>query len=192
MPADRTCLRLGEARALQWQDIDFNSRFILVRHTRGKKTLTSPKSGKQRRVDMSTKLTETLKTLLVERKKDALRNGVGGVPPWVFISTKGTPVHAENFRNRIWFRLLPKAGLRRIRILDLRHTLASLLLEQGESLAYVKEQLGYHSIRMTVDTYGHLVPGGNKEAVDKLDGLEDATNRNLSATTASNRVSKKR
>ena len=42
------------------------------------------------------------------------------------------------------------------------------------------------------DTYGHLVPGGNKEAVDKLDGLEDATNRNLSATTASNRVSKKR
>ena len=65
-------------------------------------------------------------------------------------------------------------------------------MQQGESLAYVKEQLGHHSIRMTVDTYGHLVPGGNKEAVDKLDGLEDAAIRNPAATTASNRVSKKR
>jgi len=44
----------------------------------------------------------------------------------------------------------------------------------------VKDQLGHHSIRVTVDTYGHLVPGGNKAAVDRLD---DATSRNLSATS---------
>ena len=74
------------------------------------------------------------------------------------------------------------AGLRYIRIHDLRHTFASLLIQNGESLAYVKEQLGHHSIRITVDTYGHLVPGGNKAAVDRLDGLENTTFRNLSAT----------
>ena len=39
----------------------------------------------------------------------------------------------------------------------------------GESMVYVRDQLGHSSIRITVDTYGHLVPGGNKEAVDRLD-----------------------
>ena len=73
--------------------------------------------------------------------------------------------------------------MRHIRVHDLRHTFASLLIQNGESLAYVKEQLGHASIKMTVDTYGHLVPGGNKQAVDRLDGLEEATIRNLSATT---------
>jgi integrase len=52
---------------------------------------------------------------------------------------------------------------------DLRHTFASLLLQQGESLTYVKEQMGHHSIQVTVDIYGHLIPGSNKQAVDRLD-----------------------
>jgi len=42
--------------------------------------------------------------------------------------------------------------------------------------------MGYHSVRVTVDTYGHLVPGGNKAAVDRLDDASGATIRNLSAT----------
>jgi integrase len=88
-----------------------------------------------------------------------------------------------NFRNRVWYKLLAKAGLREIRVHDLRHTFASLLIQNGESLAYVMEQMGHHSIQMTVDTYGHLVPGGNKAAVDKLDGLEKATIRNPDATS---------
>ena len=66
-------------------------------------------------------------------------------------------------------RVLVKAGMRLIRFHDLRHTFASLLIQQGESLAYVKEQMGHKSIQITVDTYGHLVPGGNRAAVDRLD-----------------------
>jgi integrase len=58
-----------------------------------------------------------------------------------------------------------------VRFHDLRHTFASLLLAQGESLAYVKDQMGHSSINVTVDVYGHLVPGGNRAAVDKLDEL---------------------
>jgi Phage integrase family len=52
---------------------------------------------------------------------------------------------------------------------DLRHTFASRLLQNGESPAYVKEQMGHSSIKITVDTYGHLIPGSNKAAVDRLD-----------------------
>jgi integrase len=56
---------------------------------------------------------------------------------------------------------------------------ASLLIAQGESLAYVRDQLGHASIQLTVDTYGHLIPGANRQAVDRLD---DATIRNPAAT----------
>src|SRR4051812_45590437 len=118
---------------------------------------------------MSNRLAETLVALHLERKKQTLREGWGEVPPWVFINRVGTMLNRDNFRHRVWVKLLEKAGLRQIRIHDLRHTFASLLIQQGESLAYVKEQMGHHSIRVTVDTYGHLVPGGNKAAVNRLD-----------------------
>jgi len=65
--------------------------------------------------------------------------------------------------------VLDRTDLPRVRFHDLRHTFASLLIQQGESLAYVRDQLGHHSIQITVDTYGHLVPGGNRQAVDRLD-----------------------
>jgi len=87
----------------------------------------------------------------------------------------------------IWASLLKKAGFRQIHVHDLRHTFASLLIQNGESLAYVKEQMGHSSIKMTVDTCGHLVPGGNKAAVDKLDGLEEATICNPAATSDTDR-----
>jgi integrase len=73
--------------------------------------------------------------------------------------TRALGVNEGNFQHRIWRSLLAKAGLRHIRIHDLRHTFASLLIQDGESLAYVKEQLGHHSIKLTVDTYGPLIPG---------------------------------
>jgi len=57
-----------------------------VKHTWGCGRLTVPRSGKGRRADMSTQLIETFRVLLVERKKEALRNGRGEVPPWVFMS----------------------------------------------------------------------------------------------------------
>ena len=74
--------------------------------------------------------------------------------------------------------MLLQAGLRRIRFHDLRHTFASRLIQNGESLAYVKDQMGHHSIKVTVDVYGHLMPGSNKAAVDRL----DATGRHPRAT----------
>jgi integrase len=182
----KTGLRMGEACALQWGDLDFHGRFIAVRRNLVDRNLTTPKSGKSRRVDMSLQLAETLQRLLVERKKETLRKGWEKVPLWVFTNAVGNPLDADNFRRRVWPRLLAKAGLREIRLHDLRHTFASLLIQNGESLTYVKEQMGHQSIRVTVDIYGHLVPGGNKAAVDKLDHLETANPqpiRNPVATT---------
>ncbi len=49
-----------------------------------------------------------------------------------------------------------------------RHAYASPMLQQGESPAYVKEQMGHHSIPTTVDLYGHLIPGGNRAAANRL------------------------
>jgi integrase len=53
----------------------------------------------------------------------------------------------------------------------LRHTFASLLIQNGESLAYVKDQLGHTSIKTTVDIHGHLVPGANRQAVSRLPSI---------------------
>ena len=64
---------------------------------------------------------------------------------------------------------LPNAKVRRVRFHDLRHTFATMLIQQGEGLAYVRDQMGHSSIKVTVDIYGHLVPGRNRQAVDKLD-----------------------
>ena len=72
----------------------------------------------------------------------------------------------------IFKRILEKSEIRQIRFHDLRHTFASLLIQQGESLACVKEQMGHSSIQVTVDVYGHLVPGGNRAAVDRLDDVQ--------------------
>ncbi len=76
---------------------------------------------------------------------------------------------AQNSVRNIRKRILRKAGLRDIRFHDIRHTYASLLLSDGQSPVYVKEQLGHSSIQITVDIYGHLIPSSNREAVNRLD-----------------------
>ena len=92
---------------------------------------------------------------------------------WVFCNATGDLLDPDNMRKRVFYGLLDKGKLRKIRFHDLRHTYASLLLQQGEGPVYVKEQMGHSSIQVTVDIYGHLIPGGNKAAVDRLDGPVD-------------------
>ena len=168
LAAVRTGLRMGELFGLQWGDLDYNSRFIEVRRNITRGRIETPKSGQLRRVDMSLQLAVALKELSRRRKAEYLQKGEP-LPEWVFMNSDGTPLEQHNFRNRIYLGLLNKAELRHIRFHDLRHTFASLLLQQGESLTYVKEQMGHHSIQVTVDIYGHLIPGSNKQAVDRLD-----------------------
>jgi len=74
-----------------------------------------------------------------------------------------------NLYHRYFQPVLTKAGLRNIRLHDLRHTFGSQLIQSGASIVYVKEQMGHSSIQVTVDTYGHLIPGANVSFVDRLD-----------------------
>lgn len=184
--AVRTGMRMGELLGLQWGAIDFHSRFIEVRRAivRGKEVPT--KSGKIRRVDMSGQLADTLTALQVSRKAETLRKGWGEVPEWVFVSEEGRLLDDNNLRKRVFYRCLEKAGLRRVRFHDLRHTFASLLIAQNESPKKIQALLGHHSIQVTMDIYGHLYAEEGRKAVDTLDdvaeGHRPATKRNPRAT----------
>ena len=87
----------------------------------------------------------------------------------------------DNFRSRVFYKLIEPADVPRFRFHYTRHTFASLLLAQGESLHYVKEQMGHASIQTTVDVYGHLVPGSNRNAVNRLDDPEPPALRVVTA-----------
>ena len=175
----RTGMRLGELLAVQWGDVDFTNRFIEVQRNLVSGKLTTTKNTNCRRVDMSAHLTETFERRLVAAKAAALKAGKSGPIPWVFTNLEGEPLDGDNLRARVFQPALTKAKLRQVRIHDLRHTFASLLIQQGESLAYVRDQLGHSSIQVTVDVYGHLVPGSNRAAVDRLD---EQPTRNPGAT----------
>jgi integrase len=119
---------------------------------------------------MSAQLADVLASLRLRQKAKALRDGKEA-PEMVFPSRFETLLDDANLRH-VFGRILEKAQVRQIRFHDLRHTFASLLIQQGESLAYVKDQMGHSSIQITVDVYGHLVPGGNRAAVDRLDDAQ--------------------
>ncbi len=109
----------------------------------------------------------------VARKADKLQRGWPERPS-LFYSDAGTLLDESNVR-KIMARVLKKAGLPlHFTPHCLRHTYASLMLQQGESPAYVQRQLGHASIQLTVDTYGKWLPMGNKGAVDRLDELHAA------------------
>jgi integrase len=168
--AFRTGLRLGELLGLHWGDIDWNSKYIHVQRSFRQGRITETKTGKTRRVDMSDQLLSELRSLLKKRKEQALKNG-SSAPEEIIFHTNGLYTSQNTIRN-IWKRILRKASLSDRRLHDIRHSYASLLLSNGESPAYVKDQLGHSSIQMTVDIYGHLIPGSNRDAVNRLDDMQ--------------------
>ncbi len=167
LTAFRTGMRLGELLALEWGDVDFHGKFIRVTKSYRKGELGPTKTSRERRVDMSDHLIETLRELLIKRKREALETGKSEVVEILF-HWKGKSMEQNHIR-RVFKRVLQKAGLREIRLHDTRHSFASLLLTDGVTPVYVKEQLGHSSIQMTVDIYGHLIPNSNREAVNRLD-----------------------
>lgn len=109
---------------------------------------------------MSSVLSDRLQRLAIQRKADTLKAGLTKVPVWAFCTTVGTPFSAPNVRHAM-SRVLKKAELPgHFTPHCLRHTYASLLLQQGESIVYVQRQLGHSSIQLTVDTYGKWLPMG--------------------------------
>ncbi len=188
MTALRAGLRRGEVISLKWGDIQFGAdeddknRYILVQRNYAQGRFTTPKSRKSRRVDLSRELRRVLLELRDKRLLAAFLKGENSIAgDLVFPSTTGTVLDPSNMIHNYFLPCIEKAGLRRIRFHDLRHTFGSLLIQSGASLTYVKEQMGHSSIQVTVDIYGHLIPGADIAWVDRLDSQ---TSPQLSATQA--------
>jgi integrase len=173
----RTGMREGEALGLFWEDIQLGAdpsdphRFIHVRRTYDPvhHTYNSPKNGRSRRVDMSQELRTALIDLRNRRFDETVLRGTTAIAPLVFCGRPDRPI-LPSLLYRIHQRVCALAGLRSIRVHDLRHSYATIqLYELHAPIQYVSEQLGHASIKITVDTYGHPRQGTNISLADRLD-----------------------
>jgi integrase len=180
LTALRTGVRIGELIALKPEDIDFEHMFVEVRRSCVRGQMTSTKSNKMRKVDMSPQLAEVLKRYLTARKEDAIRRGWGKPPQTLFYNEEGRVLNPKNFGHAVFRKWVKKAGLKHITFHSLRHTYATLRLQKGDNILDVSKQLGHSDIKITTKTYYHWIPGTNRGQVAELDLLE-APKRTLSA-----------
>lgn len=149
-----TGMRLGEALALRWEDIVWRSETIRVRRSLYRGQYVAPKSGKGRDIPMNTRLIDVLK---------GLRHLKGEL---VFCTADGKSLDPANIK-RPMATALKRAGLRQVRVHDLRHSFASQMVAAGVPLKAVQELLGHADIKMTL-RYSHLGPSDRRNAVETL------------------------
>jgi len=168
--AFRTGMRLGELLALQWGDLDWHGRYVQVRRSLVRGKLTTPKNHQQRRVDLSPHLRGVLR--LWRRRQSVAWVKLGQPrPEWVFSTAVGTPIDDCNAR-RSFRKMLDAAGLHRRGPHQIRHTFASLLLQAGEPITYVSQQLGHRDSAITLRVYAHWLPDTSaRKGVDRLDSI---------------------
>lgn len=168
-------LRLGEALALTWQDIDFSTNTIHITKSvyvnKGVSYISSTKTkAGTRRIIINKKLSQELQYWQQQQKHLLEQFTSDSMSLQVFQSS---PIMiTKNSIEKQYKKILERdATLKKIRIHDFRHSHASLLINQGEDYLVVKERLGHASITTTIDTYSHLYPSKQKDLADKLDDL---------------------
>jgi integrase len=163
-----TGLRQGELFALRWDDIDLRAGELHVRRTTSEvggapRVLDSPKTRSSRRpISLAAAAVDALR----EHRKRAMSEAGGA---FVFTDSDGNLLRRSNLIRRSFLPLLERAGLPRIRFHDLRHTFATLLLGSSVHPKIAQEMLGHAKISTTLDTYSHVLPSMQKEAVAALD-----------------------
>jgi integrase len=108
---------------------------------------------------------------LAEHRKRMLAEGNYRADAPVFCNTQGTWMDLINLLNRHFRPILQRAGLPPVRLYDLRHTTATLLLLQGVNVKVVSERLGHSNITLTLSVYQHVIPGMQEQAASKIDQL---------------------
>jgi integrase len=172
-----TGMRPEEYLALQWSDVDFERataqvRRALVRHKKSW-SFEEPKTARSRRtITLPTPLLQKL--ISHKRKQGEARLKLGAT--WqafdlVFCSDEGTPLSIPNITYRYFRPILTEAKLPRIRLYDLRHTCATLLLIAEENPKVVSERLGHSTIVLTLDTYSHVLPTMQQGATARLEKM---------------------
>ncbi len=170
----RTGLRKGELLGLKWTDIDFGNGTLTVMRTlqrtnNGPKLFAPKTTLSQRRIFLPR---ETLASLAAHRAgQEKLRAEHGhGFNSWdlVFPTPDGLPVTDAGALNRLLHKLCDQIGASRIRFHDLRHSTATLLLEQGVELVTIKDLLGHSQIHVTADIYAHVRLRIQREAIEAM------------------------
>jgi integrase len=167
-------LRQGEALGLWWGDIDLDARLLrirrgLQRQRGGGLVFAEPKTARSKR---TIPLPAPLADALAEHRTRQHQERLAAGSLWrgslcVFTTPIGTPVDPRNdFRE--FRKLLARAGLPPVRLHDLRHTAASLLLAQNVPARVVMEILGHSQIALTMNTYSHVAPEVSREAADRM------------------------
>jgi integrase len=169
-----TGMRLGEALGLKWVDVYLAEgrlvvRRTLLRHPGRGSIFAPPKTEKSRR---TIHLSDVARHSLLHHRQgepdrraqaeDWIESGL------VFTNLRGGAVESGEI-NRALTRALQRAGLPHIRVHDLRHTVASILLECAVHPKIVQELLGHSTIRLTLDTYSDLTPALHQEAARTMD-----------------------
>ncbi len=157
-----TGLRRGELLGLHGEDIDWNHNQIHVRRSLWKGQIVSPKTkASVRRVDMTP-------TLAQELRKHKFSCSIED-SDFLFCNADGKSLSPDSLVRRQFLPALERAGVKRVRFHDLRHTNVALRLEQGQNIKYIQNQLGHASIQTTIDRYGHLLKEVNTEQAMKLE-----------------------
>lgn len=172
-----TGVRLGEALALTWADIDFVEGRATIRRSLQRQrgvawAFVEPKSSRGRRTVPFPP--ETLAVLEAHRN-DLGRERQRAGEHWqendlVFPSPTGRPRDMA-YLSFTFHRGLKRAGLPRLRVHDLRHTAATHLLNKGVHPKVVQDLLGHSTIAITLDTYSHVMPALAKEASEHMSSL---------------------
>jgi integrase len=178
LTAIETGMRPGEYLALQWKDVDFQNQTISVRRAvfirkGGGFLFTEPKTKRSNRsIPLSSSLVTALKAHRIQQLEERMKLGISYQNhDLIFASEIGTPIMHRNLHRRHFKPILEKANLPDIRLYDLRHTTATLLLSAGENPKVVSERLGHSSIVLTMDVYSHVLPSMQKDATSKMEKM---------------------
>ena len=169
----RTGMRRGELLGLQWTDLDLDAGYLSVRRTlsrvNGTPTFQPTKTvHSQRRILLPTACINSLTRY--RTRQDLDRRAAGAA--WrgldlVFANTIGGPLDPARV-HRYHATICQLAGVRHIRFHDLRHTCATLLLEEGVELVTIKELLGHAQIHVTAEVYAHVRPRLKRNAMEAM------------------------
>lgn len=173
--AAMTGMRRGEVLGLRWSDVDLNRSRLAVRNAIVSVAYavleSSPKSHQARVIDIDPTTTAMLRRHRGRQRQAREEFGDDYDDHGLVVCAEdGRPIHPQSF-SQAFGRVLEQAGLRRIRLHDLRHTHATIAVKAGVPVKVISERLGHESPAFTLKQYTHVMPGMQAEAAESIAAL---------------------